>query len=370
MPDNPKGWLIRVGSRRLVDPWRSEHGSRGPRGAVARSTPAASCSPRPRTSSRRRSRRLVGPAAAVLPPGAEPPVPGRADAARGGRAEHGPDRPRLPGAGGRRWPSGSAGPRAGCGEAGARFTVPAAEQLPGPGRCRRPRCCTWSSPRATPARPERPVRRLARRDEAIRLTRQLHTSAARGRRGGRTARADAAHRRPARRAHPGRTARWCRWPSRTASRWDRDAIDEGVAAGRGGAADRPGRPVPAAGGDRGGARRGARSAQDTDWPQIEMLYGCWSDLAPSPVVTLNRAVAVAMVDGPGAGLAPARRRCCRTGSCGTTTGCPRCARTCWRWTASRRWRASAYAQAARLATSIPEQRYLNAKAGSLQVHGA
>jgi predicted RNA polymerase sigma factor len=47
----------------------------------------------------------------------------------------------------------------------------------------------------------------------------------------------------------------------------------------------------------------AATAADTDWPQVLKLYDVLDALAPSPVVTLNRAVAVAMVDGPRAGLA-------------------------------------------------------------------
>jgi RNA polymerase sigma-70 factor (ECF subfamily) len=47
----------------------------------------------------------------------------------------------------------------------------------------------------------------------------------------------------------------------------------------------------------------ARAAADTDWPQIAALYGLLATLYPSPVVELNRAVAVAMADGPAAGLA-------------------------------------------------------------------
>src|SRR5205085_9206654 len=37
----------------------------------------------------------------------------------------------------------------------------------------------------------------------------------------------------------------------------------------------------------------ATTAADTDWPQIAALYGVLARIAPSPVVTLNRAVAVA-----------------------------------------------------------------------------
>jgi RNA polymerase sigma factor (sigma-70 family) len=47
----------------------------------------------------------------------------------------------------------------------------------------------------------------------------------------------------------------------------------------------------------------AARAQDTDWPQIVELYGMLQRLAPNPMVTLNEAVAVAEVRGPEAGLA-------------------------------------------------------------------
>lgn len=42
----------------------------------------------------------------------------------------------------------------------------------------------------------------------------------------------------------------------------------------------------------------AKRAEDTDWPQIVRLYDLLERVQPSPVVSLNRAVAVAMVDGP------------------------------------------------------------------------
>ncbi|OJY39655.1 DUF6596 domain-containing protein [Pseudonocardia sp. 73-21] len=47
----------------------------------------------------------------------------------------------------------------------------------------------------------------------------------------------------------------------------------------------------------------AGRAQDTDWAQILALYDLLASLTPGPMVTLNRAVAVAMVHGPSAGLA-------------------------------------------------------------------
>jgi RNA polymerase sigma-70 factor, ECF subfamily len=46
----------------------------------------------------------------------------------------------------------------------------------------------------------------------------------------------------------------------------------------------------------------ARDAADTDWPRIVRLYERLAELVDSPVVELNRAVAVAMADGPAAGL--------------------------------------------------------------------
>ena len=46
----------------------------------------------------------------------------------------------------------------------------------------------------------------------------------------------------------------------------------------------------------------AHCAEDTDWPQILGLYDMLQRVLPSPVVALNRAVAVAMVHGPSAGL--------------------------------------------------------------------
>ena len=46
----------------------------------------------------------------------------------------------------------------------------------------------------------------------------------------------------------------------------------------------------------------AKTAEATDWRRIRMLYDLLARVQPSPVVDLNRAVAIAMVDGPEAGL--------------------------------------------------------------------
>ncbi|MGH8519210.1 MAG: RNA polymerase sigma factor [Panacagrimonas sp.] len=51
----------------------------------------------------------------------------------------------------------------------------------------------------------------------------------------------------------------------------------------------------------------ARTAEETDWPGIAALYAQLAEVAPSPVVELNRAVALGMARGPAAGLAHADR---------------------------------------------------------------
>ncbi|MDQ3947120.1 MAG: RNA polymerase subunit sigma-24, partial [Actinomycetota bacterium] len=85
------------------------------------------------------------------------------------------------------------------------------------------------------------------------------------------------------------------------SRWDRDVIEEGLALVD--AALRQGRAGPyqvqaaiAA------CHATAAEPSATDWTEIAGLYGRLARMLPSPVVELNRAVAVAMADGPGAGL--------------------------------------------------------------------
>jgi len=86
------------------------------------------------------------------------------------------------------------------------------------------------------------------------------------------------------------------------ARWDTAEIEEGVALLDGALRRRaPGRyQVQAA---IAACHATAATAAGTDWPQIAALYGQLACLLPSPVVELNRAVAVGMADGPAAGLA-------------------------------------------------------------------
>jgi RNA polymerase sigma-70 factor (ECF subfamily) len=86
------------------------------------------------------------------------------------------------------------------------------------------------------------------------------------------------------------------------ARWNHDTIDEGLAVLDGALEQtRPGPyQVQAA---IAALHARAPRPDDTDWPQIAALYATLAAMTPSPVVELNRAVAVAMADGPGAGLA-------------------------------------------------------------------
>ncbi|HEX5995875.1 MAG TPA: sigma-70 family RNA polymerase sigma factor [Jiangellales bacterium] len=108
----------------------------------------------------------------------------------------------------------------------------------------------------------------------------------------------------------------------------------------------------------------APSADETDWPQILALYETLERLAPSPMITLNRAVAVAMVHGPRAGLAllgtldadqrmtNSHRLTATRGHLLELAGDVQGAREC-------------YQRAARMTASRPEQQYLSLRAARL-----
>jgi RNA polymerase sigma factor (sigma-70 family) len=108
----------------------------------------------------------------------------------------------------------------------------------------------------------------------------------------------------------------------------------------------------------------APTAEQTDWPQILALYDVLTTIAPGPVVTLSRAVALSHVHGPTAGLA----------LLGTLYTDERMAHThrlqavrahlleqAGDTTAARQ----SYLRAARMTASLPEQRYLELRAAQL-----
>jgi len=85
------------------------------------------------------------------------------------------------------------------------------------------------------------------------------------------------------------------------AQWDRQAIEEGVALvtaalPRGSVGSYQVQAAIAALHDE------AAHVEDTDWPQILGLYGLLERMSDNPMVTLNRAIALAMVEGPAAGL--------------------------------------------------------------------
>jgi RNA polymerase sigma factor (sigma-70 family) len=111
----------------------------------------------------------------------------------------------------------------------------------------------------------------------------------------------------------------------------------------------------------------ARDAEDTEWAEILALYGLLEQVAPGPMVALNRAVTAAMVDGPEAGLELLAEvepqleghhrvhavRAHLLELAGDAEGAR-----------------AEYGRAAELTASLPEQRYLTRRAARLSAAGA
>jgi RNA polymerase sigma-70 factor (ECF subfamily) len=99
----------------------------------------------------------------------------------------------------------------------------------------------------------------------------------------------------------GADGRLLRLAEQDRSAWDRGAIEEGRGLVLGALRlGRPGRYLLQAA--IAALHAEAETYAETDWPQIVTVYNRLFEAWPSPVVALNRAVAVAMVDGPGAAL--------------------------------------------------------------------
>jgi len=362
VPDNPRGWLVTVASRRLVDRWRSEQARVGREQLVARRTPAEELLAPPADVADRGERddsltllllcchpALNRPAQVALTLRAVAGlntgqiaraflVPEATMAARIVRAKT-----RLR-------------------QAGVRFAVPAAEGLPDRvAAAAQVLYLVFTEGHVSTTGAGLYDASLA--DEAIRLTRQLHQRLPHaGEVSGLLALmllTDA--RRSSRTRHDGSLVPLAE-QDRTA--WDQTRIREGVALLQRTLPTGPVGPFQLQAAI-AAVHAGAARAEDTDWAQVETLYRMLGDLAPSPVVTLNHAVAVAMVDGPSAGLdmlGPLLedRRLRRHHRLHAVR-----AHLLEMAGEGERARA-AYAVAARLATSIPEQRYLNTKAAQGQ----
>jgi RNA polymerase sigma-70 factor, ECF subfamily len=143
-------------------------------------------------------------------------------------------------------------------------------------------------------------------------------------------------------------SRWDQAQISLARRWVEDAF----------AARRPGQyQLQAA---IAGCHAAAPTAQATDWPRIARLYRHLADMTGSPVVELNRAVAVGMADGPAAGLALLGR----LEAGGALAGyylLPATRADFLRRLGRNEEAADAYAEASALAGTSPERRFLNAR---------
>lgn len=148
------------------------------------------------------------------------------------------------------------------------------------------------------------------------------------------------------------------------ARWDRGSIEEGIALVTDALSRTPLGPYQLQAAIAAVHAEAAR-AEDTDWPQIVALYGVLERNSPNPVVTLNHAVAIAMVRGPRAGLDLLE----------TLDGDERIS-THHRLEAvrahllemagDRTGALASYRTAARRSTSLPERRYLETRAARLR----
>ncbi|KAB1901268.1 siderophore-interacting protein [Micromonospora tulbaghiae] len=360
LPDEPRAWLIRVASRRLIDRMRAEE-------------------------ARTRRERLDAarqPDAGVVPPVDDTPVTGADDtlqllflcchpalsrpsqvaltlrAVAGLRVEQIAAAYLVPA---RTMTQRLSRARATLREAGARFTMPPPDALPDRVAAVLDVCHLVFSEGYTRTSGDQ-LLDVELAEEAIRLTRQVHAAL------------------PDHHEVTGALALMllthARSPARTdaagdlvpladqdRSRWRRELVDEGVTL--------LGRALPHGPVGRyqlqaaiAAVHAEAPAFPDTDWLQISVLYDMLSRVAPSPFVTLNQAVAVAMAHGPDVGLAlldplladPAMRGHHRLHAVRAhlleLDGDAQAA-------------AEHYRLAARLTGSLPEQRYLNRRLARL-----
>jgi RNA polymerase sigma factor (sigma-70 family) len=102
--------------------------------------------------------------------------------------------------------------------------------------------------------------------------------------------------------------------------------------------------------------------EDTDWRQILALYELLESIAPGPMVALNRVVAVAMVDGPDAGL---RRLAAADPALAEHHRLHAVRAHLLEMIGDREAARAAYRVAARRTLSVPEQRYLESRAAAM-----
>ena len=280
---------------RLADPDRRTADDRP---AAQRAVAAAAGGARRAASRRRptsRRGRHARRALHVLPSGADAGLGDRADAARGRRPDDGRDRARVPRAPRRRWRSGSAARSSGSRPRASPFRMPAPDERPRGWRTvLHVLYLIFNEGYASSAGGE--LQRAELSDEAIRLARMVQRLLPEDGEVAGLLALMLLHRRPPSRPD-GRGRRAVPLAEQDRSLWDRALHrrrDRAVtrAIGEGPLGEYQLQAAIAALHDR------AATADETDWPQILALYGLLEQLTDNPVVTLNRAVATAMADGP------------------------------------------------------------------------
>ncbi|WP_435589114.1 RNA polymerase sigma factor [Micromonospora chalcea] len=364
LPDHPRAWLVTVATRRLTDEWRGEHARRAREVAVAVRQPAYA---------------TVAPPADEEPPGGDdtlrllflcchPALPVSAQVALTLRAVGGLSTAEIARA--YLVPEATMSQRIRRAKqrieaAGARFTLPSpADRDERLGAVLRVLYLVFNEGYA--ASSGEALHRAELTAEAIRLARELRRLLPDD---GEVAGLLAlmlltdAHRA----ARTGPDGELVPLAEQDRGRWDRAAIEEGVALVTEALTwSSPGPyQVQAA---IAAVHAEAPTAGTTDWPQIVSLYRVLAHLAPNPMVTLNQAVAVAMVDGPRAGLTLLEP----LDADGRTAGHHRL--TAVRahlldLAGDRADARAAYLAAARATTSLPERRYLQARAARLAGDG-
>ncbi|WP_439427961.1 RNA polymerase sigma factor [Micromonospora sp. LA-10] len=360
LPDHPRAWLVTVATRRLTDEWRGEHARRAREVAVAVRQPAYA---------------TVAPPADEEPPSGDdtlkllflcchPALPVSAQVALTLRAVGGLSTAEIARA--YLVPEATMSQRIRRAKqrieaAGARFTLPSpADRDERLGAVLRVLYLVFNEGYA--ASSGEALHRAELTAEAIRLARELRRLLPDD---GEVAGLLAlmlltdAHRA----ARTGPDGELVPLAEQDRGRWDRDAVAEGVALVTEALTwSSPGPyQVQAA---IAAVHAEAPSAETTDWPQIVALYRVLAHLAPNPMVTLNQAVAVAMVDGPRAGLALLEP----LDADGRTAGHHRLAAVrahLLDLAGDRADARAAYLAAARATTSLPERRYLQAGAARL-----
>ena len=147
------------------------------------------------------------------------------------------------------------------------------------------------------------------------------------------------------------------------SRWNQDQIAEGVHLVTGTLSNAPIGPYQLQAAI-AALHDEAERAEDTDWPQILVLYDLLEQVWPNPVVRLNKAVALAMAHGPRRGL----ELLATLDSDERLAGSHRLLAVrahLLELAGDRRAALEAYEAAARRATNLPERRYLEARATRL-----